>query len=226
MPAFVYKTLGTLRQTLRARLGFGASGAATGASDEILNSFLYSAYAHCYELQDWKKLTAWYDSSVGMGQNLIDYPAEANPERLYTPPGSKSPIWVLYSGSWVPLIEGISAAAWDTMDTGNTYPMRYELYDQILLWPKSNALYTVKIWYIKEMAPFAADNDRPNIDDNLIFLHALMTAKSHYKQSDAQIYVAQWQDMVSKLRAHSIGQNKVIQRSRPDDLPDPRPLVV
>jgi len=226
MPAFTYRTLGTLRQTLRTRLGFGASGAATGASDELLNSFLQSAYAHCYEMQDWKKMTAWFDSSVGMGQNLIDYPADANPDRLYTPPGSRSPLWILYSGSWVPMEEGIPAAAWDTMDNGNTYPMRYELYDQILLWPKANALYTVKIWYIKKMGSFSLDNDRPLLDDNLIFLHALMTAKQHYKQPDAGLYIQQWQEMVTKIRAHSIGQNKVIRRSRPDDIPDPRPVVV
>lgn len=226
MPAFTYKTLGELRAALRARLGFGGTGAATGSTDEILNSFLQSAYAHVYEMQDWKKMITYDDVSVGMGQNLIDYPAGANPDRLWTPPGSKSPIWVEYSGSWLPLEEGIPAAAWDTMDDQNTYPMRYELLDQILFWPVANALYPLKIWYVKSMSRFTQDNDRPLVDDNLIFLHALMNAKAHYKQPDAGNYVDQWNAMVAKIAGHSIGQNAVVRRSRPDDTPLPRPVVV
>lgn len=226
MPAFVYRTLQELRASLRARLGFGATGSATGASDEILNSFLLSAYHHVYWMQDWKKMITFEDVSVGMGQNLIDYPTNANPDRLWTPPDSKSPIWVQYSGSWVPLEEGISAAAWDTMDSPTTYPMRYELLDQILLWPKSNALYTVKIWYVAKMARFTLDGDRPTVDDNLVFLHALMNAKQHYNQPDAQIYINQWLELTGKIGGKQIGQNSVIRRGRPDDLPDPRPLVV
>lgn len=226
MPAFTYRTLGELRAELRARLGFGATGAATGASNEILNSFLRTAYQHVYWMQDWKKMTTFADVPIGMSQNLIDYPAGANPDRLWTPPGSRSPIWVQYSGSWIPLEEGIPAAAWDTMENNNSYPMKYELLDQILFWPKSNAVYTLKVWYVRNMSAFTNDNDRPLVDDNLIFLHALMCAKLHYKQADAQTYVAQWESLTAKVGGRQIGQNSVIRRSRPDDTPLPRPVVV
>lgn len=226
MPAFTYRTLGELRAALRARLGFGATGAATGASDEILNSLLLSAYAHCYEMQDWKKMIAYEDVTIGAGQNLLDYPTDANPDRLWTPPGSRSPISVQNGTQWLPLAEGISVDMWATMDDQNTYPSRYELLDQILFWPRSNDVYTLKIWYVKKMGRFSQDNDRPEIDDNLIFLHALMTAKAHYKQADAQIYVDQWASMLARISGHQIGQNAVVRRTRAEDAPLPKPQVV
>jgi hypothetical protein len=226
MPAFTYRTLGDLRASLRARLGFGATGAATGASDEIINGFLLSAFHHVYWMQDWRKLIAYYDTTIGATQNLIDYPPDANPHRLWTPKDSSSPIWVQVNGTWIPAKEGISAAAWDTMDDNNSYPMRYELFDQIQFWPKSNAVYNLKIWYVKNMTRFTQDNDRPNVDDNLIFLHALVAAKSHYKQADAAMYTAQWTEMVAKVSGRQFGSNNVIRRDNPDNDPIPRPVVV
>jgi hypothetical protein len=225
MPAYVYKTLQELRAALRARLGFGATGSATGASDEILNSFLQSAYAHVYQLQDWKKLRSYTDTSLGIGQTLIDYPASADPERLFTPPGSKSPIWVLTSGQWIEVLEGISADNYATI-TSASYPMRYEALDQINLWPASNQVYTLRIWYITEKVSFKLDNDRPNVDDDLIFLHALAYAKLHYKMPDAANYLGQWEQMQAKISGRSVGQNAVIRRGNFQNEPLPKPVRV
>lgn len=225
MSAFVYRTLGELRTELRARLGFAASGASAGASNAIIDSFLRSSQAHVYELQDWKKLVGFEDKTIGLGQNVLDYPAAANPERLFRPPESASPVWVQFSGKWMPVLEGFGADHWDSMDDAS-YPTRYERYDQLTFWPKANATYTVRIWFLRKLGAFTNDNDRATVDDNLVFLHALASAKAHYRQPDAGLYVEQWTAMQAKLRGHSIGQGGVFVRGGLRDAPLPRPRVV
>lgn len=226
MPAFTYRALGDLRQELRARLGHQASGAASGASNPIVDSFLRTSQEYIYWMSDWKKLTAHSDATIGVAQNLLDYPVDANPERLYTPPGSASPIWVLYSNKWLGLREGISLNHWDSMDDQDSYPTRYERYDQLQFWPKSNAVYTLKIWYIKKLARFTQENDRASVDDNLILTHALAKAKAHYRHPDANLYVSEWAMLEARVKGGSIGQNSVIRRSHTADDPLPKPIVI
>ena len=226
MPAYTWRTLEELRTALRARLGMAASGSGAGANQTIINSFLQSAQEHVYQLQDWKTLISYEDKSIGVGQNALDYPALANPMRLYTPPGSASPVWVYYSSKWVPILEGFGADHWDSMDDQDSYPTRYERYDQLQFWPKSNAIYTVRIWFVKALTRFTQDADRASVDDNLIFLHALSAAKAHYRHPDAGLYAAQWEAMQAKIRGQSIGQNSVIKRGGLREMPLPKPRVV
>jgi hypothetical protein len=226
MPAYVWRTLQDLRQELRARLGHQATGAASGASNPIIDSFLRTSQEYIYWMADWKKLTAYFDDTIGAAQNLLDYPTDANPDRLYTPPGSKSPIWVQYSSRWLSLSEGITVDHWDTMDNQNSYPTRYERYDQLLFWPKSNAVYTLKIWYIKKLERFTQENDRASVDDNLILTHALAKAKAHYRHPDANLYVSEWSTLEARVKGGTIGQNSVIRRTDPNTEPLPKPVVV
>ena len=225
MPAFTYRTLGDLRQELRARLGHQASGAASAASNPIIDSFLRTSQTFVYWMQDWKKLTAYADLTLGASQNLLDYPTDANPERLYTPPNSGGPISVLYSGTWLTLVEGISAEHWNTMDS-ETYPTRYERLDQLLFWPKANAVYTIKVWYIKKQERLTQENDRFCVDDTLVLAHALAKAKAHYRHPDAGLYLTEWQRLQARVQGGSIGQNSVQRRTDRSIVPLPKPQVV
>ncbi len=232
MPAFVYRTLGELRQELRVRLGFGATGTSQGANNDLLNSFLQNAQNEVYWLQDWKKLHTFVDKTVGVGQNQIDYPtiaagdsATLNPDRLVPTGKSPTPLWVLDADRWIPMHQGINEDMWDTMDQQDTYPSRYELLDQILLWPRSDSVRTIRIWGIKALERFTQDGDRATVDDSLIALHALAHGKAHYGRADAPVYMAQWDRLKAKILGAQTGSNRVFRRTVQNEI-IPKPVVV
>jgi hypothetical protein len=211
-----YRTLGDLRAELIRRLGFGASGASAGVITATVDSFLFNAHVQLYNAHDWKRLRAYEDKTLGVGQYLIDYPDDANEERI-------NDIQVLVNGVWRPVEAGIKHSDYTYQDN-TSYPARYEFYEQIEFLPKADQEYTVRIWYIKALTRFSQDADRCMIDDNLVFLHALANAKLHYKQADGQIYMNQLETLLSNLKTNS-WTRKTFSRGG-DELPLVKPKVV
>lgn len=216
-----YRTLGTLRGIVSARCGFGAQGASIGANATLLNSFLQNAQYQLYWMQDWKKLTKWEDKAIGLDQYLVDYPTLANPERILA-------IAVNIGGGsdlWRPLDEGIRIEHYNTQDTNN-YPLRFERYEQIEIWPKCDGSRTLRIWYVKNLGAFTADNDEATIDDELILLHATAAAKSHYRQPDAGTWGTQLDNLLARIRAKTFGTRRFHPPGRDETDVLPRPVVV
>jgi hypothetical protein len=219
-----YRTLGELRSELLARLGMGAMGASGGSNATMIDSFLRNAQAQLYRMQDWKHLTDYQDKTLGTSQNLLDYPDAGTLVPANTSARDKRVLRIEteHAGQWRLLEEGIRTADWDTMDT-ESYPSRFERLAQILVYPKADQAYTVRIWFVADLARFTQDNDRPGLDDEMIFLHALANAKAHYRQPDAATYQGQLNTMLATLRGQSF---KGVYRR--DDRPpaEPRPVVV
>jgi hypothetical protein len=220
-----YRTLAELRAELLARLGMAAMGASGGANVTLIDSFLRNGQAQLYRMQDWKHLIDYEDKTLGEEQNLLDYPASgemnegsaARDKRILR-------IETLYSGQWRTLKEGIRTSDWDTMDT-LSYPCKYERYSQLLIYPKADQTYTVRIWFVADLDAFTESEDRATLDDEMIMLHALANAKAHYRQPDAATYQGQLNSLLASLRGQSFGSNNVYRR---DDTPppEPRPVVV
>jgi hypothetical protein len=219
-----YRTLGELRSELLARLGMGAMGASGGSNATMIDSFLRNAQAQLYRMQDWKHLTDYQDKTLGTSQNLLDYPDAGTLVPANTSARDKRVLRIEteHAGQWRLLEEGIRTADWDTMDT-ESYPSRFERLAQILVYPKADQAYTVRIWFVADLTRFTQDNDRPGLDDEMIFLHALANAKAHYRQPDAATYQGQLNTMLATLRGQSF---KGVYRR--DDRPpaEPRPVVV
>lgn len=218
-----YKTLGELRSLLQTRLGFDAAGAAAGVNAPIMDNFLYNAQVQLYWQFDWKKLTRWADIPVGTAQTLVDYPlavngapADANPERILK-------LAVLVNGIWIELEEGITPAHYSYSDR-RYYPQRYERYAQLELWPQADQAYTLRVWYVQQLGRFTEVDDRASLDDSLIFLHALVNAKQHYRQADGQIYANQLQALMSQMKSKGWGGRRFRRGGVPDATP--RPVVV
>ncbi len=218
MPAPQYRTLGELRRIVLARLGFGGQGASGGANQVLIDSFLYEGQNLLYHLQDWNNLKFYDEVTVGSEQNLIDFPESCSRHRRILK------IELFNGGLWSELREGIPTDAWNTMDT-LSYPSRYERLEQIVLWPKANAVYKLRIWRILDLKPFQADEDRCSIDDSMVLLHATTFAKAHYRQPDAASYQGQLDTLLGAIRGYSFGSNGVYTRSTAD-APLQRPQVV
>jgi len=222
-----FRTLGDLRSDLMARLGMGAQGA-SGASQTLMNSFLRNGQFQLYHAQDWKHLTDYANKTLGVGQNLLDYPTAGTMNTAEGCSRDKRILYVetYYSGQWRRLVEGITTAHWNTMDT-QSYPVRFERFAQLLVYPKADQIYTVRVWYVKDLAPFTDDGHRCDMDDEMVLLHAVTNAKAHYRHPDAKLYEGQLSQLMSSLRSKSFGSGGqgVVQR-RDMQEPEVRPAVV
>jgi len=223
----IYRTLGELRAELMARLGMGAQGA-SGASQALMNSFLRNGQAQLYRAQDWVHLTDYKDVSLGVGQNLLDYPTGGTMnaavgcvrnQRLLR-------VEVLHATEWRELRDGIKTEHWNNMDT-RSYPARFQRLAQVLIYPRADQIYNVRFWFVRDLAPFTVDGDRASLDDEMVLLHAVATGKAHYRHPDSTIYQGQLRDLLSSLRAQSfgIGRDSVVKRDT-GEIPEARPLVV
>jgi hypothetical protein len=216
-----YRTLETLRGIVSARLGFGSQGASLGSNAALINSFLQNAQYQLYWMQDWKKLTAYDDKSIGLDQYLVDYPDTANPERIL-----KIAVNV-GSGSdqWRELKEGIETEHYNTQAL-NGPPQRYERYAQIETWPKCDEVRSLRIWFVQSLGAFTANDDVATIDDEMILLHATAAGKSHYRHPDAPIWASQLDALLSRIRGTAFGKKRFHAPGKEDYDLIPRPVVV
>jgi hypothetical protein len=206
-----YRTLGELRSELLARLGMAGMGASGGANLTLCNSFLRNGQAQLYRMTEWR--------------HLIDYPAAgamaggtcARDKRVLR-------LETQYSGQWKELSEGVSTDMWSTMET-QSQPVRYERFAQLLIYPKANQAYTVRVWFVADLGRFTQDADVATLDDEMIFLHALSNAKAHYRQPDAPTYQGQLNTLLGTLRGQSFGSNGVYRRGMGGS-PERKPAVV
>jgi len=200
-----YRTLGDLRGELLARLGMGGMGASGGAGGALMNSFLRNGQAQLYRANDWRHLVAYEDKQTGVGQNLYDYPAAcARDKRILR-------VETNISGQYIEIAEGITTDMWSTMET-QSQPARYERYGQLLIYPKSDAVYTLRVWFVADLGRFTQDTDVATLDDEMILLHAVTNAKAHYRQPDQALYQGQLTSLLASLRGQSFGSNGVYRR--------------
>lgn len=221
-----YRTLGALRSVLLARLGMGAMGASGGGNATLIDSFLQEGQRFLYWMQDWKRLTDYKDEPTGVNQNLYDYPSSGTMVTANTAARDQRilRLEVLYAGQYVEIKEGITTEMWSTMDQKGP-PTRYERLAQILVYPKADAAYTLRAWYVADLGAFDAETDAATLDDSMILLHATAHAKAHYRQPDAKLYMDDLQTLYGSIRGQSFGSNRVYRRG-PDPASERKPAVV
>lgn len=221
-----FRTLGELRSEVLARLGMGGMGASGGANGTLVNSFLRNGQAQLYQLQDWKHLTDYADLTTGVTQNRYDYPTAGTMDASVGCTREKRILRIetVVNGQFVQIGEGITTAMWSTMDT-QSQPSRYERLKQILIYPKADAAYTLRVWFVSDLLPFTDDTHPATLDDEMVLLHALANAKAHYRQPDAGTYQGQLETLLGSIRGRSIGGNGVFRRGDPGQA-QPRPAVV
>ncbi|SHN40047.1 hypothetical protein [Rhizobacter sp. OV335] len=220
-----YRTLGALRAEVLARLGMAGMGASGGANQVLINSFLRNGQAILYRLQDWKHMTDYFDKTTGVSQNLYDYPVAGVMDPSIGCARDKRVLRIEtnISGEYRGIKEGITTGMWSTMDMqGN--PERFERFKQILVYPKADAAYTLRIWFVADLHRFTEEADEATLDDDMILLHATAMAKAHYRQPDAQLYQGQLDTLLGSLRGQSFNTGGVYRRAEPDTY-ERRPAV-
>lgn len=200
--AAIYRTLKQLRDDLSVRLGFAAQYSQINSS--ILNSFLRSANQQLWIQSSWLHGRRDYEGTLTAGAQFMAYPSGIEPGFIFS-------MAAKISGQWVPLDRGIDPEHRLSV-TSASYPTRYaeNANDagavKIEFWPLTSQNVDVRIEYDAASGAFTQDNDRPSVPDELVFLHALVNAKLHYRQPDGQTYASQLETMLSAYKARNFGR--------------------
>lgn len=221
-----FRTLGALRADLLARLGMGGMGASGGANQTLMDALLRDAQLQLYRKQDWKHLHDYLDITTGVGQNLYDFPATGTMDPTTGCTNYKRILRVEtnVSGQFVPIREGITTAMWSTMET-KSQPQRYERFKQIMVYPKADAAYTLRVWFVADMLPLTEDAHVCTLDDEMVLLHAVANGKAHYRQPDAQVYSDQLKDLLGHVRSQSFTADGVVRRANEEPI-ERKPAVL
>jgi hypothetical protein len=202
---------------MRAMVGAASSGASAGPNATLIDTHLRNAQTLLYWTHDWAHLRKYALKTLGQHQHLVDYPSTgngANPDRIRY-------VSVLRGGVWSPPIKkGITPSMY-TYQENYSWPQRWEPYEQLEIWPAADQAYSLRIFYIENLARFTQDGDRASLDDTAIALVATATLKAHYRQPDAALAKGASDALVQTLKSKSWGQDVF----RYGDWIDSEPLV-
>lgn len=180
-----------------------------GAAQAILQH-LKSAHALIYRRYDALRTERYFSWALVAGTALYDFPD--NDEACTKKLDPYKVRWVGIQddqGGWRPLVQGIPDVAHGRDVSGP--PTHFAFRQCIEVWPPpSDNLGTLVIRGHWGPETFAGTNDKPSVDDELVYLLALANAKAQYKQPDAQIYVAQFEIHLQKLVAGTHGTRRYV----------------
>lgn len=188
-------TLANLRKRILIRLGFSNQSSNPPPGMTILvNDFLSSAQTYLYRRYMQLHTRRMFRWKVNPGQRF--YSLKDNDEDVlcnYLLDPNKSIEWAGIQDNrnvWYPLIQGIPPQLYTMIDKP-WRPARYDIRQAIELYPAPDQTYWLWIRGHFGLRAFASDNDLTTLDCELVFLHALANAKSHYGQPDANNIEAQ-----------------------------------
>lgn len=216
--AYPKETLATLRTRLLRRLGYSAQAAnPPPGMTELLNDFLQEAQrmlhsgAHAALFRNKR----WFTWPLVQGERFYGFT-----DNTEDPACSKTlnPEMIEWVGvcddddtNWLPLSRGIKPTLYSQMEEG--WPTHYEIGQGIELWPPpGDDMRKLRIYGNFDLLPFTADGDYTTIDPDAIFLHALGTAKAHYKQQDASVAIDKMHNRIGELVAATHNQRRYIPR--------------
>jgi hypothetical protein len=127
---------------------------------------------------------------------------------------------------WRPIAYGIPPEGYGGPDEGE--PQRYEIRDCIEVWPTPhNSEMLLRVKARADLSAFTLDTDTTTIDADVVFFHALGSAKAHYQQSDAELYFAKALDRIMQIASGGHANQRYIPgEAAPRNATPPRFLPV
>jgi hypothetical protein len=196
-----HRTLGELRQALRARLGFARQGPAADGNREVLDGLLQEAQDYLAAvlprpiqriLRETAPGSRWYDWHDPETDAPID-------------PTTVQAVWIAYPTEHpTRLAYGIREP--HRAQTLRGLPCRYDTFaGQCELWPTPAACYRFIIEAPLPLKRLTQDRDTATFSDRLVFLYALAAAKAHYRHPDAAVSGKAFESLLAQTRAQQHG---------------------
>lgn len=171
-------TLLELLQDYRAEIRASGNAAHNSSARESQVRLLQRVQQGLWEDHDWPHLRVERTQDLQAGQRYYDPPDDVSIDRVEM-------IEVRYGEEWCPLGYGLDSRHYSTYDSDldeRSWPVtRWQIYedDQFEVWPvpSDDANVTslegrLKITGIRNLNPLVADDDRCDLDSDLIVLHA------------------------------------------------------
>jgi hypothetical protein len=209
----VRDTLATLREEVKDRLGFGGSGTAFTANNNLIDSWLRACQRKLYWGHDFSELEVIDETTQAQeGQHAYDWPDDIEPKKI-------SKIWCkdssITTGNFFLMDEGITGRNYGLVTSADyDRPRKYVRSSQLKVWPypDSNNYYFV-IKGIQRLNAFTADSDRATIEEELILELAVALGKGHYRHPDAPNYQAFFIDMLKDIKSGDMGTERFVRPS-------------
>lgn len=175
-----------------------------------VDQHLKAAHALIYRRYDALRTERWFSWDLTADVALYDFPDNEEVCTKTLDPYKVRWVGVKEAdGAWRPLTQGIPPHALG-YSTGGP-PTHFDFRQCIQLWPAptmTEGQLIIRGHFNPEA--FAADADKPSVDDELVYLLALAQAKTQYQQPDAQLYMSQFEVHLGKLIAGSHGVNRYL----------------
>jgi hypothetical protein len=211
------KTLISLLQDYRIEVGASSNPAHNANARDAQVLALQKTQERLWRKHDWPHLRVRRFLDLQAGQRYYDSrgakladgtpSADLGIERLET-------IEVRWGDEWTPVLPGIGAAQYSTYDSDldeRSWPVeRWQVYEdeQIEIWPipASNADTTtldgrLRLVGIRDLRAFVADDDRADLDDDLIVKWGAIKALSRSGGKDAQVVLEEAKRIEADLTA-------------------------
>lgn len=193
---------------------------------QLIKGYLQSAQRQIYMRYDALRTERWFSWDLTANAKLYDFPDSEEVCSKKLNPAKLTWVGTVRDGIWDPLRCGIDPACYSHNVTGR--PERYDIRQCIEVWPTPDE--TAGQLVIKGhfgLEAFAADADVTTIDDELVFLLATANAKAHYRQPDAQNYIAQFEMHLRKIIASTHKTNRYVpgQPTHTSSYVEPQPEV-
>jgi hypothetical protein len=205
------ETLAEMRYDIIVRLGYASQASNPPPGMAILvDSFLKRGQAFLYRRYKALHTARWFTWTMTEGERFYGLRDNTDACSKKLDPSKILEAWVEdLNGTWLPLERGINPGLF-TGITQNGMPARYDIHQEIEVFPAPDEAYTLRVKGHFGLLSFTEDTDIATIDSELLFLWALANAKNHYGQPDAGDIAEQAKSMLRELVAASHGNKRYI----------------
>lgn len=202
-------TLTTLVDMLRKEIGASSDPAVGVNSKEVLIQTLNRTQNRLFFKYDWHFLKVIHNKLTQAGSRYYDVPTTMNAERIID-------VNVKYSNIWQPLSRGIDLSHYNQYDSDSDErsdpPRCWEIYgkNQIEVWPlpATNDL-PIRIQGVQKVKEMIYGSDTAVLDDDLIVLFAAAEILRRKKRKDADLKLAEANDLFITLKGRIHGKRAI-----------------
>lgn len=203
-------TLGQLVTMLREEIGDATSAALGQNNLPHLKRVLARTQEFLWNDHNWAHLRVYREEVLQAGQRYYSFPPDLDFDRIEN-------VHVRYDEDWRPVVYGIEQEHYNVSDPElnerEDPVVRWQAYEsnQYEVWPlpATNGL-RLRFEGIKKLAPLIADNDRADLDDNLIVLFAATEILARRDSKDAKAKENLATRLYNRLKGHQTGKKGMI----------------
>jgi hypothetical protein len=197
------KSLQEVRKEILIRLGFSD----TQGHDNnklLIDGIIEHAQNQLFFQYDFGKIRKVSSQDVVAGSVLYDFPTDCDYRQLV------DIVITDDSGRYKRLTNGVNYL--DENETTRSIPTKYDVRDgQLLVNPMPDKTYSIRFEYFKKPATLTQDADLLTVDDEIVFLLALVDVKNHYRL-DSQIEQQQFKAQLEKKRDAVLGMKRYFRK--------------